>query len=498
MSNKALLLAIDQGTSGTKTVVFDTQGRIVAKATEPLASSFPLPGYVEQDPLGIYHNVLASVKACLTTFQEKGGDLGQIKSCGLSNQRETFVLWDKHGKPLSNAIVWQCKRSVDICKRLKNTALEAKVKQRTGLIIDPYFSGTKLLWLYENDPCVRQAIDAGQACFGTVDTWLLYQLTQGRHYLTDYTNASRTLFFNLDELQWDRQLLNEFGMDRLCLPECNPSASWYGITDFAGLLARAIPIGAMIGDSHAAAFGEGCFVPGTAKATLGTGCSILLNTGASRCASQQGMVTTICWSTSERVDYALEGIIVTCGATVNWLRDSLDLFAHSTETQAMAQSVTDNRGVYLVPAFSGLGAPHWHMDLKAAITGLTFGCNKNHLVRAALESIAYQIKDVIAAMEQDSPVTLQSLKVDGGISTNGFVMQFLADLLGTSVVNMGIADVSALGAANLAGLQQGVFSGIDQLVTENKEETVFRAKGESCQSIQTYYEGWTEAIRQLT
>ncbi len=493
------ILAIDQGTSGTKAVVFDPAGRIVAKATQPLASSFPTPGFVEQDPLEIYRNVLASVKTCLDEFRTNvSDDLSRIVACGISNQRETLCLWDASGTPLGNAIVWQCKRSVDICNRLKGSTIEQEVVKRTGLIIDPYFSGTKLIWLCENDARIKDAIDAGQALFGTVDTWLLYKLTKGKRFLTDYTNASRTLFFNIDRLDWDEELLRRFNLQSLRLAEARPSSFSFGASDFEGLFPREIPINAMIGDSHAAAFGEGGFTSGTAKATLGTGCSILLNTGTERIASTTGMVTTICWSTSDRVDYALEGIIVTCGATINWLRDNLGLFAESRQTETMARSVPDTNGVYLVPAFSGLGAPHWLMDLRAAIVGLTFGCDKNHIVRAALESIPYQIKDVVAAMERDSHISLEQLRVDGGITANRFVMQFLADLLGTDVVNIGIEDVSALGAAYMAGLQHGIYESIDQLAKLNTAGRSFRPGPESHrQKARTLREGWTAAIEQL-
>ena len=493
----AFILAVDQGTSGTKAVVFDVSGRIVAKATEPLASCFPRPGFVEQDPVEIYRNVLAAVNACLNAFKAVvSDDVGAIATCGISNQRETFVLWDESGQPLCNAIVWQCKRSVDICDRLKGTELEDQIKRRTGLIVDPYFSGTKLLWLCENDPHVAEAIHAGKAFFGTVDTWLLYKLTSGRRYLTDHTNASRTLLFNIDQLDWDTHLLAEYGLSDLRLPQVRPSSSEYGVTDFDGLLPGAIPVSALIGDSHAAAFGERCFSPGTAKATMGTGCSILLNTGTKRVTSEAGMVTTICWSTADRVDYALEGIIVTCGATINWLRDSMGLFVDSRETEEMALSVEDNAGVHLVPAFSGLGAPHWKMDLRAAILGLTFGCDKNHIVRAALESIPCQIKDVIVAMEQESGIRLQELKVDGGITTNAFVMRFLADLLQRDVINIGIPDVSALGAAYLAGLQWGAFQDIDHLEQLSIDEQTY-SPGPEAQRAHVSYQGWKKAIQQL-
>jgi glycerol kinase len=491
------ILAIDQGTSGTKAVVFDAQGRIAAKATKPLPSYFPRPGFVEQDPREIYANVLAAVKACLKEFHRvTSKPLTAIAVCGISNQRETFVLWDQSGEPLCHAVVWQCKRSVDICDRLRGTELESQIQQRTGLIVDPYFSGTKLLWLCENEPTVAAAIHSGNAFFGTVDTWLLYRLTAGRRFFTDHTNASRTLLFNLDRLDWDAHLVAQYGLDGLRLPQVKPSCFEYGATDFEGLLPRAIPIAAMIGDSHAAAFGERCFSPGTAKATLGTGCSILLNTGDRKVASKAGMVTTICWSTPERIDYALEGIIVTCGATINWLRDNLGLFADSGATQEMALAVADNAGVYLVPAFSGLGAPHWKMDLRAAILGLTLGCDKNHLVRAALESIPYQIKDVMVAMEADSGIKLRQLQVDGGITANRFVMGFLADLLQTEVVNIGIADVSALGAAYLAGLQAGIFQDLGQLEQLEAAAQTY-SPGPVAHMAHAAYEGWKRAIQQL-
>jgi glycerol kinase len=491
------ILAIDQGTSGTKTVIFNSQGEIVAKAAEPLKSYFPRPGFVEQDPLEIYQNVLSSLKACLKDFTERAsGNVKDITCCGISNQRETFVLWDSSGNPLYNAVVWQCKRPVEICNRLKGTEIEEKVRESTGLIIDPYFSGTKLIWLYENDARIKNAIDAGQAYFGTIDTWLLFKLTKGDCYFTDHTNASRTLLFNINDLQWDTNLLEKFNLGNINLPEVQSSSYTYGQTDFEGLLPDKINISAMVGDSHAAAFGEGCFWPGMAKATMGTGSSILLNTGPERIKSNQGMVATICWSVPERVAYALEGIIVTCGATINWLRDQLGLFAESKQTEQMALSLEDNHGVYLVPAFSGLGAPHWKMNSRAAILGLTFGCDKNHVVRAALESIPYQIKDVIAAMEKDSKINLKELRVDGGITANKFIMQFLADLLQTNVVNIGLEEVSALGAAYLAGLEVGIFKDINQLETLNLGKKQF-SPGANSEKVLAFYEGWQKAVQML-
>jgi glycerol kinase len=457
------ILAIDQGTSGTKAVLFDRQGQIAAKAICPIHSFFPQPGFVEQDPEELYQSVLAAAGNCLRAFREKGKKGPEVAACGISNQRETFLLWDPSGCPLTRAIVWQCKRSVDVCTRLKGTDLAEEVQNRTGLLMDPYFSGTKLIWLCENEKRIRDAVKAGRAYFGTIDTWLLYKLTGGKPYCTDYTNASRTLFFNIDELKWDEYLLDRFSLTGLNLPEVRPSSHDFGKSDFEGLFGEPIQIASMIGDSHAAAFGEGCFTAGTAKATLGTGCSILLNTGPTRVVSKQGMVTTICWSTGNRIDYALEGVIVTCGATIQWLRDHLGLFAESRQTEAMALAAKDNHGVCLIPAFSGMGTPYWRMDLKAAILGLTFGCDKTHIVRAALESMAFQVKDVLAAMEADSGIAPAALNVDGGITANRFVMQFLADLLNLKVMTLGMEEVSALGAACLAGLEAGLFKHLTDL-----------------------------------
>ncbi|MHC4556098.1 MAG: FGGY-family carbohydrate kinase [Planctomycetota bacterium] len=495
--SETFILAVDQGTSATKTVVFDSQGRIVAQATEPLKSYFPQPGFVEQDPLEIYQNVLASVKKCLNEYLETVSlDLSKIKTCGISNQRETFLLWDHAGQPLSNAVVWQCKRSVEICGRLKKSGLEQEVNKRTGLIIDPYFSGTKIIWLYENDQRIRNIIDSRKAYFGTIDAWLLYKLTKAKSYCTDYTNASRTLFFNINDLKWDKYLLDKFNLQNLNLPQPQPSSHSYGHSDFEGLFPDKINISAMIGDSHAAAFGEGCFSSGTAKATMGTGSSILLNTGSKTVQSEHGMVTTICWSIPDRVDYALEGIIVTCGATINWLRDQLGLFDDNRQTEKIALSIENTNGVYFVPAFSGLGAPHWKMDAKAAILGLNLGNDSKHIVRAALESIPYQIKDVITAMEQDSGIKLKELKVDGGVTANRFVMQFLANLLETNVVNIGLEEVSALGAACLAGLQQNIFADLGQLKNLTSCRKQF-SPDEDTKEVHASYEGWKKAVKQL-
>ena len=463
MSKQQYVLAIDQGTSSTKTIIFNEQGKVVARGHEPLHTNYGANGFVEQDPEGIVQNVLASVKHCLEDFASQQLEVNAIKAIGISNQRETFVVWDKSGKPLYNAVVWQCKRSVEICERLKPLPIADDIKTKTGLLVDPYFSGTKLVWLYENVAEVKQAIDKGEAYFGTIDTWLLYKFTNGQSYYTDHTNASRTLFFNIATLDWDADLLKAFNLQTLNLPRCVPASFMFGETTLLGVLENAIPITGMIGDSHAAAFGQACLEPGSAKATLGTGCSVMMNIGDKPKASSTGMVTTICWSTEQQVCYALEGVIVTCGATIEWLKNEWELFNDSRDTEAMAMALEDNQGVYLIPAFSGLGAPYWEMNRKASIHGLTFATTKNHLVRAALETIPYQIKDVIGAMETDAGLLLNQLMVDGGITGNRFVVQFLANQLNRKVVISGFPEVSALGAAYMAGLKVGVYTGLQQL-----------------------------------
>lgn len=487
------ILAIDQGTSSTKSLVFDAQGQPVAKGSEPLHTYYTENGFVEQDPEAIYQNVKASVKQCLDAFENAGHSKSQIVAIGISNQRETFVVWDKSGKPLYNAVVWQCKRSVDICESLKKAGHGALINQKTGLLIDPYFSGTKLIWLAQHHDAVKQAFTKGEAFFGTIDTWLLFKMTNGKSYTTDYTNASRTLLFNLHTLSWDEELIELFGLKGINLPAIQPSSSAFGETTLDGLFEQPIAVTGMIGDSHAAAFGEGCFDTGTAKATLGTGCSILMNIGAKPLPSTNGIVTTICWSTEDRVDYAYEGVIVSCGATIEWLKNELALFSNSTETEAMAKAVTDNAGVYLVPAFSGLGSPHWDMERRASITGMSFGTTKNHIVRAALESIPYQIKDVIVAMEKDAGISLKELNTDGGMTKNEFLVQFLATLLGKPVSLIGMPDVSALGAAYMAGLKAGVYSSIESLKKLNSDK---KRTNPSVDTTQTEkgYSGWRTVI----
>ena len=489
----SFVLAIDQGTSSTKTVIFSETGQPVARGVESLGTMYKDRGFVEQDPLAIYDNVLLSVNHCIRDFTNQGGLVSDIKSCGISNQRETFVIWNEAGKALYNAIVWQCKRSTSICDRLKSDDFTEIIRKKTGLLADPYFSGTKVMWLHENDDDIRNAIRGGTAYFGTVDTWLLYKLTGGKKYLTDHTNASRTLFFNLETVDWDHGLIEKFGLTGLNLPEIQSSSSYFGSTNFNGLLENELDITAMIGDSHAAAFGEGCFAPGIAKATMGTGSSIMMNIGSKTKESSKGMVTTIGWSTENHVEYALEGVIVTCGATIGWLRNNLGLFEDIKKTEEMANAVPDNGGVYLIPAFSGLGAPHWDMGRKASIVGLTFNHDKNHVVRAALESIPFQIKDVINAMEADSGILLQELMIDGGLTSNAFVVQFLSNLLEKPVVNLGLPEVSALGAAYLSGLKSGVYKSIEHLKELTKNQIIIDPDNH-VEKAKAAYSGWLEVI----
>jgi glycerol kinase len=504
------ILAIDQGTSSTKTIIFDEKGNAIAKGHVDLHTEYFNNGFVEQDPEAIYLNVLDSLSLCVQNFEKQGFNIEDIVSCGISNQRETFVLWDKSGKPFAPAVVWACKRSVEICKKLisdeyKNSPLVgwgALIRQKTGLIIDPYFSATKLLWLLENDADLKTKLEQGEVYFGTVDCWLLWKMTDGKSFKTDYTNAHRTLLFNIHTLKWDKEILELWGLEKLNLPEVCPSSFDFGIFESrreknirqSSIANRQLKITALIGDSHAATFGEGCFEQGTAKVTMGTGSSIMMNSGEKPVLSNNGMLTTICWSTENRVDYALEGAIVACGSTIEWVKNELGLFKDVAETENMALSVNDNAGVYLIPAFSGLGAPHWQMSRRASIEGMTFGTSKNHVVRAALESIPYQIKDVITAMENDMGGELKSIAVNGGLTRNQFVIRFLVDLLGLPLKKQHNADVSALGAAYLSGLKSGVYENIEQLKQLNRAKTEEIQPDLANEWVRKGYEGWQKII----
>ena len=494
--SKSYILSIDQGTSGTKAIIFDEFGKVVIKTTEPLKSYYPTSSFVEQDPHDIYQSVINAVKSCITQFKvEFPGEAHNIISCGISNQRETFVLWDKNGNPLHNAVVWQCKRSVDVCERLKESNLESAVNSSTGLTIDPYFSATKVMWLNENNDKVKKAIDNGEAYFGTVDTWLLYKLTNGKSFKTEYTNASRTLFFNIYNLEWDKPLLKAFNIEKLNLPEVTFSSDHFGDSTFENTFKNALPITGIIGDSQAAFFGEECFTNGMAKATLGTGSSILWNAKNLPKKAKNGMLTTIGWSIEGQVNYAVEGVIVSCGSTIEWLKNQLGAFTSHQEIEPMATSLKTNEGVYLIPAFSGMGAPYWQKDWKASIHGLTFGTTKEHLVRAALESIAFQIKDVIHSIEIETKTPLKELKVNGGITANQFLMQFLADLLKTPITNMGITDVSAWGAALISGLGIKLWKNFEELPKLPGEMIKRYAPNKNNDIVNNAYLGWQLIIK---
>jgi glycerol kinase len=488
---KSYILSIDQGTSGTKAIIFDEFGNIVTKTTAPLKSYYPEASFVEQDPHEIYQSVTNAVKSCIVKFNEEYPEEEKhIVSCGISNQRETFVLWDKNGNPLHNAVVWQCKRSVYVCERLKASNLESEINKSTGLTIDPYFSATKVTWLYENNPKVKEAIDSGNAFFGTVDTWLLYKLTEGKSYKTDYTNASRTLFFNIYNLVWDDTLLKAFKIENINLPEVTFSSDHFGDSTFEGTFKKPLPITGIIGDSQAAFFGEECFTNGMAKATLGTGSSILYNAEHLPNQTENGMLTTIGWSINGQVNYALEGVIVSCGSTIEWLKNQLGVFNSYQEIEPMATSLNTNEGVYLIPAFSGMGAPYWQKDWKASIHGLTFGTTKEHLVRAALESIAFQIKDVIHSIEKETNTSLKELKVNGGITANQFLMQFIADLLKTPITNMGITDVSAWGAALISGLGVKLWDNLDAIPKLTEKSIKHYIPNLHNENVHNSYLGW--------
>lgn len=498
-SSDAYLLAVDQGTSGTKSLIFSSGGNPVAKGYSSLSSQYPQSGFVEQKPGEIYQSVLGSVKKCLNEFAEKGLSTLDIQTCGITNQRETFLLWDRSGKPLTNAVVWQCKRSVEICRRLKEDGWEQEFRERTGLLIDPYFSGTKLIWLIENNGDLKQKMDAGELYFGTVDSWLLYRLTNGTQYLTDITNACRTMFFNIHDLEWDSYLLGEFGLQSLNLPEAVHSGHDFGETNFEGLIDHPIPIEGMIGDSHAAAFGEQCFEKGTAKATLGTGSSILMNTGEERYPTVNGLLGTICWSTHETVAYGLEGAIVSCGSTLEWLKNQLGIFEDTSQIREIIEEVGSSDGVMILPAFSGMGAPFWNMDVRGKIAGLTFGSDKRHILYAAVESIPFQIKAVIDTIDESTGIELKELNADGGISKNVSVMQMLSDLLDIKVKNPGFEDLSAWGTAVIAGLKHGMFTSMDHLEELGKEEKTYLPGSGSAEMEENYrrWKNWVEQELQL-
>ena len=463
------ILALDQGTTSSRAVAFDETGRMVGSHGIEFPQHYPHPGWVEHDPKDILDSQIRSLKL---TVELCGIDPKDIAAVGITNQRETTLLWDRRtGEPVCNAIVWQCRRTAPIVERLKKDGLGSVITNRTGLIPDAYFSGTKLEWMLENIPGARERAEKGELCFGTVDSYLTFMLTGKKQHVTDMTNASRTMLFNIFEKKWDEELLRMMDIPENLLPQVVDSSCVVGMLD-KSILGREIPVAALAGDQHAALFGQGCFTPGLCKNTYGTGCFVLMNTGKTPVRSPSGLLTTVAWSLDGKTTYALEGSVFVAGAVVQWLRDEMGLIQSAAETGPIAASVPDNAGVYFVPAFTGLGAPHWDMYSRGTIVGLTRGSGRAHIVRAALEAIAYQSADVVQAMQNDSGISMPVMRVDGGASANNFLMQFQSDILGADVVRPAIIESTALGAAMLAGRAVGLWTDGD-LAHLQKEEKRF-------------------------
>jgi glycerol kinase len=485
------ILAFDQGTTSSRAILFDRDGQRVGTAQEELPQIYPRPGWVEHDALRIWESQIGVGRRVLAQTGARAEDVAAI---GITNQRETTVVWDRHtGQPVCNAIVWQCRRTAELCDALKARGWAERIQRKTGLVIDAYFSGTKLKWILDHVPGARARAVAGDLLFGTVDTWLIWKLTGGRVHATDYSNASRTLLYNIRELTWDEELLKELEIPVAMLPEVRPSSGLYGTTDPA-FLGGAIPIAGDAGDQQAALFGQGCFDPGTAKNTYGTGCFLLMHTGLEPRVSRNGLLTTIAWGIDGRIEYALEGSVFTAGAVVQWLRDEMQLVESAAQTEDYANSVEDTHGVYLVPAFTGLGAPYWDMYARGTIVGLTRGARREHVVRAALEAIAYQTKDVLNAMQEDSGIALDHLQVDGGAAANAFLMQFQADMLGVSVRKPEVVETTALGASYLAGLAVGFWRDQAELRGKARIAREF-APGMAEDRRAQLYQGWRAAVR---
>jgi glycerol kinase len=467
------ILTLDQGTTNTRAIIFDREGNIISTAQRELRQIYPKPGEVEHDPHEIWGTQLEMAKEAL---HKAGLTASKIASIGVSNQRETTLLWDKKsGDALYNAIVWQCRRTNDLCQKIKETEWESEVKKKTGLIVDPYFSGTKVKWILDNVHKAREKAAKGEALFGTVDTWLIWNLTGGKVHVTDYTNASRTMLFNIGKLSWDEDILELLDIPQYILPEARSSSEVYGYT-LPEYFGREIPIAGDAGDQQAALFGQKCFTPGTVKNTYGTGSFMLMNTGEKIIPSKSGLLTTIAIGIDGKVEYALEGSVFTTGAAVQWLRDEMNLIDHSAESEFYAKQVENSGGVYVVPAFSGLGAPYWDPNARGLIIGITRGTNKNHVIRATLESIAYQVKDVLKCMEDDSGMKLKDVRVDGGGSSNDFLMQFQADILGIPILRPLVTETTALGAAYLAGLAVKYWKNREELMGNWKIERFFKPR----------------------
>ncbi|GAB4492200.1 MAG: glycerol kinase GlpK [Saprospiraceae bacterium] len=483
------ILAIDQGTTSTRAIVFDKQGNTIAVAQQEITQHFPKPGWVEHNAVEIWETVRDTVREVVGKV-----GVGNIAAIGITNQRETTVVWDKRtGKPVYNAIVWQSRQTVDICEALKAKGLDPEVRYKTGLLIDAYFSGTKIKWILDNVPGAQADAFAGNLLFGTIDTWILWNLTEERAHATDYTNASRTMLYNIRELRWDDDLLAALDIPKSMLPKVMDSSAVYGHAKKEIFGIEDIPISGIAGDQQAALFGQGCFAEGMAKNTYGTGCFMLMNTGNQAVASQNGLLTTIAWGLKGEVKYALEGSIFVAGSAVKWMRDTVELFSDATETEAHALSLESNEGVYVVPAFVGLGTPYWDSEVRGAIFGLTRGSTRSHLIRATLESVAYQTKDVLDVMERDSGIELKTLRVDGGMVRNNFLMQFQSDILGVKVERPVVQETTALGAAYLAGLAVGYWKDEADIAQNWQLDRSFEPQMPENEAARLY-RGWQKAV----
>jgi len=485
------ILALDQGTTSSRAILFDRRGAVRAAAQRELRQIYPRPGWVEHDPEEIWQSQLAVAREAIASA---GVAPAAVAAIGITNQRETTLLWERQtGRPVHNAIVWQCRRSAPLCDALKTQGLEPLVRARTGLVIDAYFSGTKLQWLLENVPGLRERAAGGELCFGTVDTWLTWCLTGGRAFVTDYSNASRTMLFDIHRLAWDEELCAALGVPGALLPEPRPSSAVYGRA-LSGLLGAEIPVAGIAGDQQAALFGQACFRPGSAKNTYGTGCFLLIHTGERPVASRAGLLTTVAASpTAGRAEYALEGSVFIAGAAIQWLRDGLGILESSAESEAVAASVPDSGGVYFVPAFVGLGAPHWDMYARGTILGLTRGTGRGHLARAALEAIAYQTREVLEAATADAGIALAELRVDGGATANDLLMQFQADMLAVPVVRPVVRETTALGAAYLAGLAVGYWGSREEIAANWAAERRFQPAMKAGRR-EELFAGWRRAV----
>ncbi len=487
------ILSLDQGTSSSRAIVFNRRGEPQAVCQKEFTQHFPQPGRVEHDPMEIWASEYAVMTEAVASLGLGGGDIAAI---GITNQRETTIVWDAAtGKPVYNAIVWQDRRTSEYCDSLKAQGLTDLIRSKTGLIIDAYFSGTKIRWILENVPGARERAERGELRFGTVDSWLVWNLTGGHEHVTDVSNASRTMLFNINTLQWDKELLDLLGIPESMMPQVKSSSEIYGQTS---LLGDNVPVSGIAGDQQAALFGQMCTDPGSVKNTYGTGCFLLMNTGDRPIVSQNNLLTTVAWKIGDKVNYALEGSIFVAGSVVQWLRDGLGIIKSSSEVEALASSVPDNGGVYFVPALTGLGAPYWDQYAKGSINGITRGTTAAHIARAALEGIAFQTMDIVSAMEKDAGVKLSGLKVDGGASRNNLLMQFQSDILGTSVVRPKVTETTALGAAYLAGLAVGFWQSLDEVKSQWAAEQTFSPSLDG-EAVEKAKRGWADAIgRTLT